>query len=157
MSAAELLAQLDAELAAWQALSDTLTQEEEALVGGDADALAALGEAKLRQLQAVGDHARNRLTALQRAGHTADRAGMERWLARLGDAALGMRWQQLSQLEQQTQAINQRVGALIDMRLGATRQALNVLMHAAAGAGAGLYDNDGLAVTGLGGKPLSTA
>lgn len=157
MSAAELLAQLNAELSAWRALSDTLTQEEAALVAGDADALAALGDAKLKQLEAVSEQARSRLAALQRAGYAPDRAGMESWLGAVGAPELRSRWQALVGLEHETQALNQRIGALIEMRLGATRQALNVLMHAAAGAGAGLYDNDGLAVSGLGGKPLTAA
>lgn len=157
MSAADLLARLKTETAAWQALADTLTQEEAALVAGDADPLAALGAAKLKQLQAVGDHARNRLADLQRAGYSADRAGMEAWLDRLGQPELRACWQRLGELERQTQAINERVGTLIDMRLGATRQALNVLLHAASSQGAGLYDNDGLAVSGLGGKPLTAA
>lgn len=157
MSAAEVLTRLNAEIAAWQTLSDTLTQEEQALVSGDADALPALNTAKLKQLQAVSDHARNRLADLQLAGYSPDRAGMQAWLAKLGQAELNSRWQQLGDLEQSAQAQNQRVGALIDLRLGATRQALNVLVHAAAGAGGGLYDPDGLAVSGLGGKPLTAA
>lgn len=156
MSAADLLARLKAETAAWQALSETLTQEEAALVAGDADALPALGAAKLRQLQAAADHARNRLADLQLAGYGADRAGMEAWLATLGQPDLHARWQQLGELEQQTQAINQRVGTLIEMRLGATRQALNVLIHAATNQ-AGLYDQDGLAVAARSGKPLTAA
>ncbi|MFP5410627.1 MAG: flagella synthesis protein FlgN [Gammaproteobacteria bacterium] len=157
MSAAEVLTRLNVEIAAWQGLFDTLTEEEQALVAGDADRLGPLNAAKLQQLQTVSDHARNRLSDLQLAGFSPDRAGMEAWLAKLGQRELKTRWQQLGELEQQTQAINQRVGALIDLRLGATRQALNVLVHAAAGAGGGLYDTDGLAVSGLGGKPLTAA
>lgn len=157
MPAAETLARLTAETAAWQALVDTLADEEQALLAGEADRLATLNAAKLKQLQTVSDHARNRLSDLQLAGHTADRAGMEAWLAQLGRPELNARWQQMTALEQQAQALNQRVGALIEMRLGATRQALNVLIHAAAGQGGGLYDNDGLAVGAPTGKPLTAA
>lgn len=157
MSAAEVLTRLNAEIAAWQDLFDTLAAEEQALVAGDADRLAPLNTAKLQQLQRVSDHARNRLSDLERAGFSPDRAGMESWLATLGQRELETRWQQLGELEQQTQAANQRIGALIDLRLSATRQALNVLVHAAAGAGVGLYDTDDLVVSGHGGKPLTAA
>lgn len=157
MSAAEMLTRLNAEIAAWQSLHDTLVAEEQALVDGDADRLAPLHAAKLQQLQAVSDHARNRVSDLQLAGYRPDRAGMAAWLAKLGEPELGVRWQRLGELEQQTQAVNQRVGVLVDMRLGATRQALNVLIHAAAGAAGGLYDTDGLAVGAPTGKPLTAA
>lgn len=157
MSPAEVQDRLNAEGRAWQALLDTLAQEEQALVAGEADRLAQLNTAKLQQLQAVSDHTRNRLSDLQLAGFSPDRAGMEAWLAKLGQPHLKARWTQLGELEAQTQALNQRIGALIDMRLGATRQALNVLIHAAAGAGGGLYDNDGLAVGAPTGKPLTAA
>ncbi|MEW6413956.1 MAG: flagellar protein FlgN [Pseudomonadota bacterium] len=157
MQAAEMLARLNAEIAAWQSLHDILAEEEQALVDGDADRLAPLHAAKLQQLQAVSDHARNRVSDLRLAGHSPDRAGMAAWLAKLGEPELKARWQRLGELEQQTQAVNQRVGVLVDMRLGATRQALNVLMHAAAGAAGGLYDTDGLAVGAPTGKPLTAA
>lgn len=157
MSTAEVLDRLNAETEAWRTLHATLTAEEQALVEGDADRLPKLNTAKLQQLQAVSDHARNRLADLQLAGFSPDRAGMDAWLAKLGQPELKTRWQQLGALEAETQAINRRVGALIDLRLGATRQALNVLIHAAAGASGGLYDPDGLAVSGHGGKPLTAA
>ncbi|MFN3752100.1 MAG: flagella synthesis protein FlgN [Thiobacillus sp.] len=157
MPAAEVLARLNAEIAAWQSLHDILTEEERALVDGDAERLAPLHTAMLQQLQAVSDHARNRVSDLQLAGYRPDRAGMAAWLAKLGQPELGACWQRLGDLEQQTQAINQRIGVLVDMRLGATRQALNVLMHAAAGAAGGLYDTDGLAVGASTGKPLTAA
>lgn len=156
MSPAEMLTRLSAECTAWQALVDTLQEEEQVLVAGEADRLAKLNTAKLRQLQAVSEHARNRQSDLNLAGHSSDRAGMDAWLKQLGLPELRVRWQQLTDLEQQAQALNQRVGALIDMRLGATRQALNVLIHAASNQG-GLYDNDGLAVAAHKGKPLTAA
>jgi flagella synthesis protein FlgN len=150
------VARLSEEYAAWQALLQTLQEEEQALVDGDADRLASLSATKLARLQAVSDHARNRHSDLLAAGHTPDRAGMGTWLAQQGQPGLPTRWQQLCDMEQTAQATNQRIGALIEMRLGATRQALNVLIHAASGQG-GLYDNEGLAVAARKGKPLTAA
>jgi flagella synthesis protein FlgN len=151
-----LLARLKAENAAWQALLDVMQEEEQALIEGDADRLALLNTAKLTQLQTVSDHARSRLADLQAAGHTPDPPGMDAWLARHGQPEARACWQQLHQMEQDAQAMNQRVGALIDLRLASTRQALNVLVHSATSKG-GLYDQAGLAVAAHKGKPLTAA
>jgi len=151
-----LLARLKVENAAWQALLQVLQEEEEALIGGDADRLAKLNAAKLTQLQTVSDHARSRLADLQAAGHTPDHAGMAAWLAQLGQPEARTRWQQLCEMEQDAQAMNQRIGALIELRLNSTRQALNVLIHSATSQG-GLYDHAGLAVASHKGKPLTAA
>lgn len=151
-----LLARLAEESAAWQALLQTLQDEEQALIAGDADRLALLNAAKLTQLQNVSDHARNRHADLLAAGHTPDPAGMGAWLAQHKHPELLTRWQQLGAMEQEAQAMNQRIGSLIEMRLTSTRQALNVLIHSATSQG-GLYDHDGLAVAAHKGKPLTAA
>ncbi|HUX30043.1 MAG TPA: flagellar protein FlgN [Thiobacillus sp.] len=151
-----LLARLKMENAAWQALLDVLQEEEKALIEGDADRLALLNTAKLTQLQTMSDHARSRLADLQAAGHPPDHAGMDAWLAQLGQPEARACWQQLHQMEQDAQAANQRIGTLIELRLTTTRQALNVLVHSATSQG-GLYDQAGLAVAAHKGKPLAAA
>jgi len=151
-----LLAGLKVESAAWKALLEVLQEEEQALIAGDADRLALLNTAKLTQLQNVSDHARNRHADLLAAGHTPDPAGMSAWLTRHKHPELLTRWQQLNEMEREAQALNQRIGALIDMRLSSTRQALNVLIHSATSQG-GLYDQEGLAVAAHKGKPLTAA
>jgi len=151
-----LLARLKMENATWQALLDVLQEEEKALIAGDADRLALLNTAKLTQLQTVSDHARGRLADLQAAGHTPDHPGMDAWLAQRGQPEPRARWQQLREMEQTAQAMNQRIGALIELRLISTRQALNVLVHSATSQG-GLYDQAGLAVAAHKGKPLTAA
>lgn len=150
------LTRLNKESAAWQALLQTLHEEEAALVAGDADHLVTLYASKLRQLQTVSDHGRNRQSDLLASGYTTDRTGMDAWLAQHEQPGLRACWQQLCELEQDAQSTNQRIGTLIEMRLSATRQALNVLVHAASGQG-GLYDNEGLAVAARKGKPLTAA
>jgi len=151
-----LIAQLTAESAAWQALLNVLGEEEQALVDGEADRLAQLIASKLEQLQTLSNLAHARHDELLAAGHTADHAGMNAWLAQHGQPELRTRWQQLCEMEQEAQAMNQRIGSLIELRLTSTRQALNVLVHGAAGQG-GLYDQAGLAVTAYKGKPLTAA
>jgi len=151
-----LLARLKLENAAWKALLEVLQEEEQALIAGDADRLALLSTAKLTQLQTVSDHARSRLADLQAAGHTPDHPGMDAWLTQLGQPEARAHWQQLCEMEQMAQAMNQRIGALIELRLTSTRQALNVLIHSATSQG-GLYDQAGQAVAAHKGKPLTAA
>lgn len=147
---------LKAEIAAWQALLNVLAEEERALVDGEADRLAQLNASKLSQLQNLGKRVSARQADLLAAGCTADHAGMDGWLAQHGDPESRTRWQQLCDMERQAQAVNQRIGALIDLRLASTRQALNVLVHAATHRN-GLYDEAGLAVAARSGKPLTAA
>jgi flagella synthesis protein FlgN len=151
-----LLARLKAENIAWQALLDVLQDEEQALIAGQADRVALLNTAKLAQLQCVSDHARGRHGELLAAGHTPNHAGMNAWLAQIGLPDLNTRWQRLCTMERDAQVMNQRIGSLIELRLAATRQALNVLVHSATHQG-GLYDHAGLAVSAHKGKPLTAA
>lgn len=151
-----LIAKLTVEGAAWQALLNVLGEEERTLVNGEADRLAQLNASKLAQLQTLGNLARARHNELLAAGHTADHAGMYAWLKQHGQPEQRARWQQLCEMEQQAQAMNQRIGKLIDMRLASTRQALNVLIHAAKSQGA-LYDQAGQSVAAHNGKPLAAA
>lgn len=151
-----LIDRLTAENAAWQTLLQLLQDEEQALIEGAADRLAGLNTAKLNQLQTVSDHARSRLADLQAAGHTPDHAGMDAWLTQLGQPEARAYWQQLRDREQDAQAMNQRIGALIELRLASTRQALNVLVQSATSQG-GLYDQAGQSVAAHKGKPLTAA
>lgn len=153
---ASMLARLKLENAAWHALLQVLRDEEQALIDGAADRLGPLNARKLVQLGAVSDHARRRLADLRVAGHTPDHAGMDAWLTQDERPESRIAWQQLCEMEQNAQAINQRIGALIELRLSATRQALNVLVHSATRQG-GLYDHAGLAVAAHKGKPLTAA
>ncbi|MHB0975035.1 MAG: flagella synthesis protein FlgN [Thiobacillus sp.] len=151
-----LIAKLTVESAAWQALLNVLAEEEQALVDGEAGRLGPLNASKLAQLQTLGNLARARHDELLAAGHSADHAGMNAWLAQHGQPEQHARWRHLCDMEQQAQALNQRIGALIDLRLTAVRQALNVLIHAATNQN-GLYDQAGQSVAASKGKPLTAA
>lgn len=156
LAPAASLGKLAAERAAWQALVKVLEQEEQALVQGEADLLPRLGAAKMTQLQTLNGMARARHDELVGAGLTADHAGMTLWLGQRGTPEQQAIWASLQALEQQAQAMNQRIGTLIEMRLNSTRQALNVLVQAAKGHG-GLYDQGGCSVATQHGKPLTAA
>jgi len=151
-----LIAGLSVESAAWQALLNVLGEEEGALVDGEPDRLAQLNASKLAQLQMLGNLAHTRHEALLAAGHTPDHAGMDAWMATHGQPEHLARWRHLCDMEQQARALNQRIGTLIDMRLASTRQALNVLVHAATSQNS-LYDQAGQSVAAKTGKPLTAA
>lgn len=151
-----LTAKLAMEGAAWQTLLNVMGEEERALVDGEADRLGPLNAAKLAQLQTLGNLVRTRHDDLLAAGHTPDHAGMDAWLIQHGQPEHIARWQLLCDMEQQARAQNERIGALVDMRLAATRQALNVLVHAATSQN-GLYDQAGQSVAASKGRPLAAA
>lgn len=151
----DLSMHLMAEHAAWQTLLSQLTEEESALAEGDVDLLQRVNAGKLSQLNTIGDLTRARLAALQASGYTADLAGMDHWLSQQGRTEDAARWQQLREMEPQAKAINTRIGALIDLRLTSTRQALNVLIQAASTQG-GLYDQAGQTVAARTRKPLAS-
>lgn len=146
--------ELDDEIGAWQAFLEILRDEEQALVNGDAERVAQITPIKLAQVDSIGAHIRARQAALSAAGHPVTAAGMAAWIG--NDPAQSARLRRLDELEAAAQAANQRIGALVDMRLGAARQAMNVLIHAAT-RGNGMYDESGQAVATRSGKPLSAA
>jgi flagella synthesis protein FlgN len=151
-----LLSKLAAECAAWQAMLNVMGEEELALVKGEADHLAHLTASKLAQLQTLNNLANTRNNALLEAGLSANHVGMNAWLTQRGQPEHRTQWQHLCQMEQDAQAMNLRIGKLIEMRLAATRQALNVLIHATTSQG-GLYDQAGQSVAAHTGKPLTAA
>ena len=151
------LDKLPAERTAWQALLNVLEQEETALIEGEADLLPKLSAVKVAQLQILNTMARARHDGLRGAGLTTDPAGMDAWLEQQGTPEQQLVWQSLQEMEQHAQAMNQRIGVLIELRLNSTRQALNVLVQAARSQGGGLYDQGGCSVAARNGKPLTAA
>ena len=151
-----LITKLTAESTAWQMLLNVLAQEKQALVEGEADLLPKLNATKMSQLRTLSNMARARHDDLLTTGITPDHAGMDTWLAQQGKPEDAVQWGKLQTMEQQAQAMNQRIGVLIELRLNSTRQALNVLVQAAKSQG-GLYDQAGCSVTSNKGKPLTAA
>lgn len=156
MNAAAFLQQLAHEHKAWLALLDLLEEEESALVRGDGDKLAALNEPKLLRLQEITRFVQARNSFLAVGQHQPDHGGMAEWIARNGRDEAGRLWQTLCECETRARRLHERIGILLNMHMSATRQALNVLLAAANGQGGG-YNQDGMAVTPSGGRPLTSA
>ncbi len=148
-------AELAYEHAAWQAFIDVLEREEAALIAGDTDTLAALSGSKLAQVQSLSRHGRARNDYVASQGFEPAPAGIRRWLEQQHDPALAAQWTALEDCERRAHALNERIGKLVEMRLAATRQALNVLLACAHGQ-AGLYDPAGKPHGLAGGRPIST-
>lgn len=126
------------------------------MVAGEIDRLTPLIEEKALIAGRLTPFAESRKQTLAAAGLTADRAGMEKWLARLaaGDPARKT-WQTLVALSSEAQSLNESNGKLIAMRMQHNQQALNVLLAAANQAS--LYGPDGQTKPSGGGRLFGSA
>jgi flagella synthesis protein FlgN len=130
---AALEGSLRAELAALQAFCETLQDEQDALVRADVEALLELSELKTEQVERLSTLAGVRAAFLESQDLTPDRRGMAEWLSRTqGDPpGLARLWQQVLEAAAQAQALNQRNGGLIGLRLQHNHAALATLQAAA--------------------------
>lgn len=109
-----------------------LKEEQEILKTGSADALPPVVEKKAVVTQQLAPLAANRNRLLVRAGFTADRNGVEAWLAaNPGDQAVGEGWARLQTLAAEAKELNRVNGELIRLRMQNNTQALEVLLAAA--------------------------
>jgi flagella synthesis protein FlgN len=141
--AAAFAAGLQAEHEALGAFISLLEAEQEILVQGDAERLAALAPdkaAKIDLLAHLGEQRRRHLAA-QNLNDSAD--GMLTWLGRNHGFAAAVRkiWRELLARAESARQLNQSNGLLIDNRLQQNRLKLSVLQTAAAGEG--VYRADG--------------
>lgn len=141
---------------AWLALIDILLHEEEALIQGNSDKLDSLNEPKLNQLRVLGKYIHARNTSLTALGFEPGHQGMSAWVKQGAKEEVIVLWQRLCECELDAQSLNKRIGTLIEMRLTATRQALNVLLTCTTDRG-GLYSHDGMALGLTGGRALYAA
>ena len=143
MGAAAFAAALQAEQEALGAFIRLLQTEQEMLVNGDADGLAALAPEKAAQidlLTRLGEQ-RKRNLAAQNLTDSAD--GMLTWLSRNHGFTAAVRkiWRELLARAETAMQLNQSIGLLLESRLQQNRLKLAVLQSAAASDG--LYRPDG--------------
>ncbi len=145
--AAKLQTMLDGESAAVGSFIDLLRREQECLVRGDTDGVAAFIEPKSRCALELAGYADRRTSLLRSLGYGSDRAGMTRLLReRTGTASPALTaWQNLLKLAQTARLLNETNGKLIDSRLQVTQRALGALFSAARLPGA--YAADGSTVS----------
>jgi flagella synthesis protein FlgN len=128
-------------------LVDLMRSEQDALVGGDADRVAALAEPKAHCVAALQAYAQARRALLSIGGQALDGDGMRRWTEEQGrnDLRLARRWREFLALARIADQLNHANGTLIAARLHATQQALTIMFSAAGISGA--YGADGNAVS----------
>lgn len=135
---------LDEEAAALRAFLDLLEREQDVLIRGDAERLLPLAAEKNACFSQLAGLSARRNEALAQLGYSADRPGMEAWLASRRDlAAAHHRWQELLERLARARDLNRTNGTLIATRLQHNQQALQALLCAANQAS--LYGPDGQA------------
>ena len=148
--------QLSDELATLRNFVTILQQEQQALVAGDLERLTQLVKDKTDLAAHLGQFAEQRSRMLAATSLPPDRAGMERWLARLAPSdSAHAAWKDLVSLSSEAQALNESNGKLIAMRMQHNQQALNVLL--AASNQAALYGPDGQTKPSGGGRLFGSA
>lgn len=148
------VASLEAERAAFQEFVELLKSEENALLQGDIDRLAALAQLKSDRLVELGQLAHQRNFHLLSQSLPADPSGMALWLQTNAAVAPTARaaWERLLELAKTAQQLNQSNGAMIQQRLVNNQKALAVLQATANHAS--LYGPDGQTRTSGTGRPL---
>ena len=142
-NAANFVAAIQDEREALIAFTGLLEAEQDALVQGDADRVAALAAQKSTQIDLLSHLGKLRGRYLAAQNLDAGSEGMMAWLGRNPGFATAVRkiWNELLALAEKAKQINLNNGALIESRLQQVRTKLTVL-HSAANA-EGVYRTDG--------------
>ena len=129
---AELAAAIKSERAGVQALVEVLEAERNALSHGHTDSLAETASRKRELLLHIAHMGEVRNRLLERGGATADRRGMESWLAAHGDEATRTAWHAFLEVAHKAHRLNKDNGVFIDAHMRANQHALQALMSAGA-------------------------
>lgn len=125
------------------ALLAVLKEEQQHLVGADAERLAELTPRKADLVQQLATLAAQRHAALGAAGFAAEEAGMEPWLAVAGnDEAAGV-WRDVLDQTRAAKELNRVNGMLITKQMTHTQVLLTAMRTPTAAAEAGVYGPSG--------------
>lgn len=135
----ELSSVINAEFEAAKAFFVLLNDENSALLEGNAERISQIAQAKSEQLKKIADITlkRNQLLPLTE---------IPAWLGSHPESTNA--WQDLKQLAQKIRQLNEVNGAMIDVRLRSTQQALSML-HSLSRTATNLYGPDGQASVGM--------
>jgi flagella synthesis protein FlgN len=129
-------------------LVELMKQEQQTLVNGNADGLAALMPQKTELVQQLAALSAARHQALGAAGFAAAEGGMEPWLGASGAPDARAQWEQLLALTAEAKELNRVNGMLINKQMAHNQIVLNALRTPAGGAEPGVY--------GPGGQPVAS-
>lgn len=155
---AELMAIFEAELEAFEEFLGILQIEAETLQSRSVDALPELTQLKSEQVAHLSQLALERSHLLKNQGFSPDAYGMSHWLYYYDfpEKTLTNYWRTIVELARQAHDLNQKNGALIELKLMYNQQALNILQSAATQLS--VYDKGGQAhSTSLGKRELGKA
>ncbi len=134
---------LSEEHKAVRALTQLLQQEQEQLVAGDIEAIAALTEPKAKAAVRMAELAAGRHQVLAKAGFDASEAGMKTWLATPAASETAQKsWHELIELAEVGKELNRVNGTLINKQMVRNQNVLNILQHGNA-QGNAVYGPDG--------------
>ncbi|MGN5476300.1 flagella synthesis protein FlgN [Cupriavidus basilensis] len=148
-----LIQSLQKEAEAVTAFGQLLTEEREALRGGDFQSLSGLLTRKVELGQAISRQVAAREAQMGALGLRPGPQGQ--LLGRNIDSAVVDAWRQLIFAARTARDKNQLNGAIVDAHLDHTREAIQVLRQHSGG-DAGLYGKNGKAAAGVGGVSLAS-
>lgn len=134
---------LSEEHKAIRALTKLLQQEQEQLVAGDIEAIAALTEPKAKAAVHMAELTAGRHKALAKAGFEAGESGMKAWLETPAASAVAQKsWHELIALAKVGKELNRINGTLINKQMIRNQNVLNILQHGSV-QGNAVYGPDG--------------
>lgn len=149
-----LLSLITGDIDAARQLLQLIDDEYQALQARDLAQLQQLLERKVPLMQQLERNGRERATALQQAGVSVDRQGLEQFAQRSGNSELLARGDELGALLDQCQDANQRNGRIIRAGQASTGRLLDILRGQDT---PNLYDRRGSSTQSNRQRPLSQA
>ncbi|MCJ1888210.1 flagellar export chaperone FlgN [Pseudomonas sp. LA21] len=149
-----LLSLITGDIDAARQLLQLIDDEYQALQARDLAQLQQLLERKVPLMQQLERNGRERATALQQAGVSVDRQGLEQFAQRSGNSELLARGDELGALLDQCQDANQRNGRIIRAGQASTGRLLDILRGQDT---PNLYDRRGSSTQSSRQRPLSQA
>ncbi|WP_207887376.1 flagella synthesis protein FlgN [Pseudomonas sp. 30_B] len=149
-----LLFLITGDIDAARQLLQLIDDEYQALQARDLAQLQQLLERKVPLMQQLERNGRERATALQQAGVSVDRQGLEQFAQRSGNSELLARGDELGALLDQCQDANQRNGRIIRAGQASTGRLLDILRGQDT---PNLYDRRGSSTQSSRQRPLSQA
>lgn len=130
-SSGEVIHNLTQECEAVRLFIGLLKKEEDALIHGRMDEVDFLVSEKNRAIGRISDYSAMRCQQLTNQGFSADRSGMDSWLARYPDNEKAVViWAELLQLAEEVQQLNLTNGMIIAARLQHVQHASTALQCA---------------------------
>ncbi|MFV3305819.1 flagella synthesis protein FlgN [Pseudomonas sp. NY15181] len=149
-----LLSLINGDIDAARQLLQLIDDEYQALQARDLAQLQQLLEHKVPLMQQLERNGRERAAALQQAGVSVDRQGLEQFAQRSGNGELLVRGDELGALLDQCQDANQRNGRIIRAGQASTGRLLDILRGQDT---PNLYDRRGSSTQSSRQRPLSQA